>query len=263
MKIAEIVKRKQEIIELKKAAIKHSDPLIFNNSGEKPNISIVKSSTNKGDEGALDVTLIANTYNWMDSHGDVHLDGVFSKTIRENGEKVLHLHDHIHQLAAKVGRNKKVYEQPVKWRDLGVQKDGYTTALFMDSEVLRTYNAMIFDQYKGGEINQHSVGMIYVKIDLAVNDPEFKEEYSLWNKVFPLIGNPEAAENAQHFWVVTEAKLKEISCVIEGSNELTPTVDTKDNEPSEDTQESKDEEAETRTITSGVKKKAMSIYQFN
>jgi len=78
-----------------------------------------------------------------------------------------------------------------------------------------------------GSINQHSVGMQYVKIDLAVNDPEEEEEYATWNKYKDEVINLEKAEEQGFFWAVTEAKLIEISCVIAGSNELTPTLETK------------------------------------
>ena len=38
------------------------------------------------------------------------------------------------------------------------------------------------------------------------------------------LGNPEQAEEKGYFWLVREAKLIEISAVLLGSNELTPTL---------------------------------------
>jgi len=163
----------------------------------------------------------------MDSHDDVHFKGIFSKSIKENGTKVLHLHDHVHELAAKVGTPLEVYEKEVSWADVGLKTGGTTTALLMDTRIEKERNPNIFKDYLNGSINQHSVGMQYVKIDLAVNDPEEEEEYATWNKYKDEVINIEKAEEQGFFWAVTEAKLIEISCVIAGSNELTPTLEPK------------------------------------
>jgi hypothetical protein len=90
---------------------------------------------------------------------------------------------------------------------------------------MKEYNKQIFTMYKMNEINQHSVGMIYVNILLCVNDRNEKDEYKNWNKYFPMVINSEKALEQGYFFAVTEAKLKEVSCVIAGSNELTPTIE--------------------------------------
>ena len=95
----------------------------------------------------------------------------------------------------------------------------------MDTNIIKELNPVIFNQYLSKEIDQHSVGMIYVEMDLAVNDPEMKEEYVVWNKHINNIGNKEKATEQGFFWAVKVAKLVEISCVLQGSNELTPTIE--------------------------------------
>ena len=123
------------------------------------------------------------------------------------------------------------------WTDLGVNKVGTTTVVAMDTNILKDYNPMMFAQYKEGDVDQHSVGMYYVKVELAVNDAEEIEEYKVWNQYINDIGNKELAEENGYFWAVKEAKLIEISAVLEGSNSLTPTIEAKDIEPLlEDTQ---------------------------
>ena len=57
----------------------------------------------------------------------------------------------------------------------------------MDTEIFKDYNAQIFNEYKSNRINQHSVGMQYVKIDLAVNDEEYENEYKVVISVCPTI----------------------------------------------------------------------------
>ena len=86
-------------------------------------------------------------------------------------------------------------------------------------------NQNIFLQYLNNEVNQHSVGMYYVDLELCVNDPEYKSEYSSWNKYIGLLGNATKAYDNGYFWAIKEAKLIEVSAVLQGSNELTPTID--------------------------------------
>lgn len=220
--IKELIENKAELIDLKKAQIKHVK------GGLTTNVSNNKTSTNKSvfkdSETELERTIIGNTYLWLDSHDDVHAKGCFSKSIKERGDKVFHLHDHEFKIVSKVGEPLKVYENEISWRDLGIEKSGTTQALFMDSQIKKSYNENIFNAYKNGQITQHSVGMQYVKIDLAVSDENYEEEFKVWTDNIDKIGNKETAEKNGYFWLVREAKLIEISAVLLGSNELTPTI---------------------------------------
>lgn len=230
-----LVKHNKEIIEFKKAVVKHTTPT----TTDKESCSTFKAlSTSKehDTDNVIKRTVIGNTYNWLDSHGDVHLDGTFGKSISERQNKIWHLHDHEQKITAKVGIPSKIYEEKVSWSDLGIKKAGTTTALMMDSDIRKDYNNLIFQEYKDGNIDQHSVGMYYVKIDFAVNDKEHKAEFKTWNDNIENIGNREKAEELGYFYAVKEAKLVEISAVLQGSNELTPTIEAKDIEPSKDTQ---------------------------
>ena len=230
-----LVKHNKEIIEFKKAFVKHTTPT----TTDKESCSTFKAlSTSKehDTDNVIKRTVIGNTYNWLDSHGDVHLDGTFGKSISERQNKIWHLHDHEQKITAKVGIPSKIYEEKVSWSDLGIKKAGTTTALMMDSDIRKDYNNLIFQEYKDGNIDQHSVGMYYVKIDFAVNDKEHKAEFKTWNDNIENIGNREKAEELGYFYAVKEAKLVEISAVLQGSNELTPTIEAKDIEPEQSTQ---------------------------
>jgi len=239
MKINELVERKQELIDLKKGEVKHV----------KGGLSSITKSVNsnksvfKDGDNTLQRTIIGNTYLWMDSHEDVHAKNCFAKSLKERGQKAFHLHDHEFKLTSKVGEPIKIYESSISWKSLGINKEGETQALLMDSEIIKEYNPQIFNEYKKGNINQHSVGMQYTKIDLAVNDDSYDDEYKVWNDNIDSIGNPETAKDKGYFWLVREAKLIEVSAVLAGSNELTPTLENKEaadstssNEPSKDTQ---------------------------
>ena len=220
-----LVANKARLISLKKAEIKHCDGVTIEAAAQK--VTASKADLPQDTDDTIYRTIVGNTYNWMDSHTDVHIPGIFTKTIQETGDKVLHLHDHVYQLDAEVGDNLKVYEKEMSWRDLGVDKSGKTTALLMDTAIQRADNPSIFRKYANGRIQQHSVGMRYVKLFLAINDPEQKEEFATWQKYIDQVANKEVAEEIGYFWAVTEAKLIEISAVIRGSNEVTPTLDRK------------------------------------
>lgn len=233
MTIEEIVKNKKELIALKKTTIKHSDPSI--------NIPLKELTANK--EIKIDgyenlCKAIANTYYWLDSHGDVHIKGCFSKTIKENLKSIFHLDNHNSEngFRSKVGNVKDVLEIEVPWSAFGIEKEGNTISVLGVSELIEDYNKQVFDAYKNGEVTQHSVGMIYVNIALAVNNEKYDEEYKEWLVNYPKLGNPEKADKEGYFWVIKEAKLKEYSCLLwDGSNILTPTAKD-NNEPSNDTQ---------------------------
>jgi hypothetical protein len=163
--------------------------------------------------------IIANTYNWLDSHGDVHLNGIFKKSIQENTP--FFLADHEFKTTARLGEIMESEEKEVAWRELGIDKAGFTTSLMHTVKIEKARNAMIFEDYKNGVINQHSVGMQYVKVDLAVDDADDENGYKMYKNVLQMLGNPEKAEELGYFFVVSEAKLRETSAVLAGSNVLT------------------------------------------
>jgi hypothetical protein len=196
----------------------------------------------------LRVKVVANTANWIDSHMDMLLPDAAAKSINERKGIIPHLHDHIHQVGAKVGEVVDIQLQNLSLTELGVNKMGMTQAIVFITDIIKDYNPQVFNQYKEGRINQHSIGMQYVKLDLAINDDSSTKEFEYWEKNIELAINPEAAEERGFFWVVSEIKLIENSAVLFGSNEITPTLDnnlknitavesdTVKTEPSDDTQ---------------------------
>lgn len=231
-----LVTNRADLIQLKEtAANKKADAATFSPINEGGAIKALSSNSlpkDRIEDGVIYRTVIANTYYWLDSHDDVHDKGIFTKSIRENKSKIRHTHDHVQMITAKVAKVLDVYEKEVAWRDLNVNKDGYTVCLMSDSEIKASLNKQIFDAYLENEIDQHSVEMIYQKMSLAINDPDEKEEYKEWQRIFPLLGNQEKALEQGYFFVQKESKLKAFSCVVEGSNSLTPTI-----EPQKSTQQ--------------------------
>lgn len=232
-----------EATEMKKDARKFTDV-----SSHLPAAIPEKDQAEKGkflyenDEakGILKRSIVANTYNWLDSHGDVHLSGLFAKSIQERSKRIPHLHDHKFEIGAKVGRPTSFQEIPFKWRALGWAKNGDTEVLLMETQIEKALNAIVYNEYLSDQVDQHSVSMQYVKIELAVNDENYVNEYKTWQDVLPLIGNKAQAEEQGYFWAVREAKLIEVSAVLLGSNELTPTLGNKIFQPAKATEKQKE-----------------------
>lgn len=120
----------------------------------------------------------------------------------------------------------------LSWKTLGVDAEGETECLVFDNVIYSDRNKYMFDQYQKGYVKNHSVGMNYVNIELAVNSEckDFKDEKKIWDKYYPMIANKSDVDEAGYFWAVLEAKAVEGSAVPIGSNRATPTLDTK-NEP--------------------------------
>lgn len=235
--IADIVANKAHLLALKKAVPKYCDPSLDAISEKEETATKIVTSTASDnlESGIIKRTVVGNTYGWFDSHKDVHIPGIFTKSISEN-KNIFHLHDHVYQLAAKVGTPTRVYEQSVSLESLGLNKTGFASCLLMDSDIKKDYNPMIYNEYLTKQVNQHSVGMIYQKLFLCVPNADYKEEFANWNTYKSYVINLADAEQNGYFWAVTEAKLVEISCVLKGSNELTPTINVKENEPPAGTQ---------------------------
>jgi hypothetical protein len=222
----QIRRDKAEILSLKKATIKNSDATILSSvvdSGEVSKMMPMDRLPMDTDE-AVYRTLIANTYNYMDSHSDVHLNGLFSKSIQET-KKIFLLHDHKFEVTAQIGNILKAREQDTRFIYLGYNSPLDTQALLLDVEIQKAKNEAVFTAYKDNEINQHSVGMYYVKVDLAMDAKEDPNAYALYQKYLPLIGNADEVMKQGYFFAVSEAKLKETSAVLMGSNPITGVFD--------------------------------------
>ena len=208
--------------------------------GSKKPIEITKAAGDSSNPNEVEVVFIGNTFKFCDSHMDVLFPGCADKTIKERGTRIPHLRDHNHSITGKVGRTLEVYTDLISVSEFGIESDVKTTeAIFMKSLVKRTLDQKTFDLYKEEEIDQHSIGMQYVRLELAVNDEDYKEEFALWEKYYPDVINKELVDKYGYFWIVLEIKLFEISAVLFGSNELTPTVSVGKNipSPSDDTKD--------------------------
>jgi hypothetical protein len=187
---------------------------------------------------SLKVVCVINTTNFLDSHLDLHLPGLWNKSLQDN-KMIMHIQEHSMKFDKIIADadNLKAYTKRFKWSELGYSYSGETEALIFESEILRKRNEYMLNQYANGWVRNHSVGMYYVKTDFAINDEDFPNEFEAWNKYYPQIANKEVADERDYFWYVLEAKCIEGSSVPIGSNTATPTLnnETTKNEPSNGT----------------------------
>src|SRR5690554_1162551 len=205
---AYLATNKDKLIATKKAVIKHGASVPFAVGGRTTAMAMksIGSITENPDE--VRVFPVINTTNLLDSHGDVHLPGLWKKSLQEN-RYIMHIQEHEmkfdHIIAE--GDDLKAYTKKYKWSDLGFDFEGETEALIFDSLVKRSNNQLMFERYKNKKVKNHSVGMQYMKLMLAINSDDYPTEKEIWNKYYPAIANKADADAAGFFWAVKEAKV--------------------------------------------------------
>jgi hypothetical protein len=225
-----LIEHKAELIAQKKSLIKNTepmsyDPVLFQVKGAE----VVKAASSEiaADATSVRVKVVANAAMWCDSAMDVLLPDCWKKTIKERKGMIPHLHDHIHTIEAEVGDVASIYSEDISLRELGLRVDGSTQCLIFETDIKKAYNEKVFNKYAAGKVKQHSIGLQYGKIELAINDKESEKEFDFWNKYIDKVINREFVESRGFFWVVPEIKLLENSAVLFGANQLTPTLDVK------------------------------------
>jgi len=180
----------------------------------------------------IKVRSIINTTKFYDYHGDVHIDQLWNKSLKESKDFYL-VNQHNFSFEGIISDQVKAFAKQIDWTDLGYTYEGQTQALVFDSVIDKNESPEMFQRYAQGKVKNHSVGMRYVKMDLAVNDDRYEKEFALWGKYVDSIANKADVVENGFFWAVTEAKIIEGSAVVRGSNTATPTmsVETKSDEP--------------------------------
>lgn len=222
-----LVKNKALLEKAKKEESKEADAITIFSSycvNQKGDITKADASGEEipADASSMEAVLIINTTNLMDSHSDVHIPGIWKKSLQETKE-FYHIQEHEWAFDKVISDQVKALTKKYSWRDLGYDADGVTEALVFISKISRERNPFMFDQYRKGYVKNHSVGMRYVRIKMCINDESYPEEYANWVDYIDEVVNRDMAEAKGYFWAVLEAKIVEGSAVVRGSNWITPT----------------------------------------
>lgn len=182
----------------------------------------------------IEVKAVINTTNVIDSHLDLHMASTWNKTVEDNPYSY-HLKQHEGVFESILSNKARSFNEDMNFRDLGLDIDFKTVANINQFILKKADNPLMFKQYADGNVLQHSVGMFYVNIELAMYDEDSEKNMAFFEMAKSNAVNPEIADEHGYVWVVTEAKKREGSAVVFGSNSITPTLSVKDydksNEP--------------------------------
>jgi len=208
----------------------------------KPNIEKIESDY-------VIIEAVINTTNIIDSHMDLHLPEIWNKTVKDNPYSY-HLKQHEQKFESVLSNKAKSYNLITNFRNLGLNKD-FATIANMNKLVLgKKEQPFMFEKYTNGEVLEHSIGMIYVDLELAYYDEDSQKNMDFFNKALSQAVNPEIAEENGYVWVVSQAKKREGSAVVFGSNSVTPTLSVTNYEPSKSTHNKN--EADTIITSKGL-----------
>ncbi len=194
-----------------------------------------------------------NTSNILDSHKDMHIDGNWDKTVKEQQGKVYLVFDHSLKRNDVIAMKSDIemFTAYIPFSLVGKSYSGETYALIYKVKKDKIVNAEAKEWLEKGYDFEASVRMQYMDIDLALNSDAQGDEKELanFNKYYPLIANKDDFEDIYYLWIVKQAKnVMESSLVLFGSNPATGTLEHKaeaeiitseNDEPLKDTQESK------------------------
>jgi hypothetical protein len=173
----------------------------------------------------IKVKAIINTTNLLDSHGDVHIKGIWKKCLKETKDFSL-IKEHNFSFDGTISDEVKAYTQTYTWGDLGITGlKGDTEALVFDAIIQSNDKTGMYERYKNGVVKNHSVGMRYINYAVCMNteDENYQSYKSNWDKYIDQVANKSEAIEAGYFWAIIEAKAVEGSAVKRGSNWATPT----------------------------------------
>ena len=249
----ELVLNKKTLLAAKKAVIKHADAISYHGNFQEKTEAIKAGNTDLRDVNTITVKAVSNAVNYFDSHGDVSMPGSWNRTAK-NTKDGLHLQEHKMQFDKIISDEVKFSVEKMPWKDLGFDYEGETEVLMMESKVHKEDNPYMFERYIKGKVKNHSSGLRYVNIGLAINSEEkwAREEKEIWDKYIDQIVNKEEVEEAGYFWTVFEQKIIENSAVPKGSNPATPTISVESAESTSTTDENSEEDSTSQSETKSL-----------
>lgn len=242
-----LINDKDRILSIKKAQVKKSDSLRF------AFVHVADNAIKSVNVPEGFVYAVINTTKYLDSHNDVHLNGIWNQSVKQQQGKIFFVVDHDISVKSVVAfpEDVEMMLKDIPFSDLGATFEGDTQALIFKV----SKDKIQLDQAKAiieNKINiEHSVRMQYVTIKLGLNSDseDMADEKAVWDNTISLIANKERALELGYFFAVSEAKIfKEGSMVLSGSNDVTPMLlSTKQKiEPSPDTHKTEPEKSTQR-----------------
>lgn len=169
--------------------------------------------------------IVVNTTKILDSHDDLHVDGIWKKSIQEIQGKNYLVCDHDLEIESVIVRKEhiEILTAKLSFQSLGYSYEGNTEALIYKVKKDKVKQS-IREWLDSGDSIEASVRMQYVQILFAMdsNDPEYSTYKETYDKYLDQIANKADFDYIPYFYVIKEAKnVKESSLVLFGSNHVT------------------------------------------
>lgn len=226
------LRKNKELLKIeKKATFKEADGIgcffVVKSETKTDIVKDISEAVEKIETGKLKVSIVINATNIVDSHLDLHLPNMWNKSVKEN-TMIYFLQEHKREFTKIISypEDVKAYLVNTTFNAIGYNLDATTQLLVFDATIDGEDNDYMLGRYKRNKVKNHSVGMMYVKIEFCMNsDSKWDvEEKENWDKYYPLVANKDYVDQYGYFWAVTEAKVIEGSAVPLGSNPATPTL---------------------------------------
>jgi hypothetical protein len=187
----------------------------------------------------------------LDSHQDLHVDGIWNQSVKQNQGKNYLIEDHDLEISKVIARKEHIemFTAKVPFSMIGKPYSGDTEVLVYKVPKTQIKNEFVKEWLESGDDIEASVRMQYVTILLAMdsNSPDDATEKKNYDDFIGKIANKDDFEYISHFFIIKEAKnVKESSLVPFGSNSATgviqqkenteAVINTLENEPLKDTQ---------------------------
>jgi hypothetical protein len=170
--------------------------------------------------------IAVNSTKVLDSHDDLHLDGIWNKSVKEQQGKNYLVIDHELEVDKVIVRKEHIemFVAKVPFALLGKPYEGDTQALIYKVPKAQVKHQAVKDWLDSGDEIEASVRMQYVTFVLCLdsNDPDDATAKANYDQYFPLIANKDEFDYINYFFAIKEAKnVRESSLVVFGSNAST------------------------------------------
>jgi len=172
---------------------------------------------------------VINTTKYLDQHDDVHLDGLWNRSIKDQKGSIHYTADHQLKVRDIIAwpEDVEVFVKMIPWAMVGKNYKGETQALFFKIKKTALKNKEATEAINEQRKLQNSVRMRYYVIKLAINsnEKEYADNKAYYDANINKIANIEKAEEQGYFFGVEEAAIiDEGSLVIRGSNDATAII---------------------------------------
>ena len=204
---------------------------------------------------------VVNSANYLDSHNDMHVDGNWNKSVKDQNGKVYLVWHHDFSKTENIiafPEDIEMMTSKVAWNLLGKSYEGETYSLIYKVKKDKIVNENVSKWLKEGRKLQLSVRMQYIKLETAFNsdDEDYMHQTANYQKYFPLIANKDEFKQIEYFFIVKEAKnVMESSLLPFGSNSATAEISQSENKSEADniTSEQEEPSIDTQKVEQSLK----------